>query len=99
MPARSRRPRLQETEPKSAPVETRLSFEDLVPSLREVALRFAEGNPARIRVLSSSKFEVLTEAELVRESVTVPAEKEPAAKTTRSRKPKKTAEPAEKVSD
>jgi hypothetical protein len=75
MPPRSRRPHLSAEKP---PV-----FEDLAPSLRDTALKMCEGNTARIRVLSSSKFEVLTEAELVRES---PAEPTEEVKPRRSRK-------------
>ena len=98
MPPRSRRPHMSTEKPPNGKVETRHVFEDLAPSLRETALRMAEGNPARIRVLSVARFEVLTESELarevaaertVRESVTVPVEREAPAKTTRSRRPRK----------
>ena len=105
--ARSRTPHLQTAKPPASPVEVRHVFEDLAPSLRETALRMAEGRMERIKVISSSRFEVLTDAELEREAaaakikkeaITLAVEKEPPAKTTRSRKPRKITEP-EKISD
>lgn len=102
MPPRSRRPHMSTEKPPNGKVETRHVFEDLAPSLRETALRMAEGNPARIRVLSVARFEVLTESELakaaaaksVREAVTVHVEKEAPGRKTRSRRPNVTEDAA-----